>query len=305
MLLFATSDKGGTGRSVTSSNLAYRHALQGYDACYLDFDFGSPTSGAIFDLPEALAGVEEGGLHSYLIDGTPEPRRINVWADSQREALRNRPAGAGRLTLLPGDVGRGEFNSAPGIVDRCITLFQRLDEEYDLILVDLSAGRSYATEIVLAATRSEALRGVEARWLVFHRWTRQHIIAASGLVYGRHGIIETGGHLGHDPEVLREAIRFVRTAVLDPSSPDQAGLRPEQLAWLDVCNRRLQDLASRKGVGRLNMIGEVPLDPVLQWQEQLISNDDVWLHRTANERTVAAFEDLSKKIVDESAWVGL
>ncbi|MBU2669352.1 ParA family protein [Actinoplanes bogorensis] len=304
MIIFATSDKGGTGRSVTSSNLAYRHALQGYDACYLDFDFGSPTSGAIFDLPEALAGVEEGGLHSYLLDGTPE-RRINVWADSQREALRNRPAGAGRLTLLPGDAGRGEFSSAPGVVERCVTLLQRLDEEYHLILIDLSAGRSYATEIVLEATRHQALRDVEARWLVFHRWTRQHIIAAGNLVYGRHGIIETGSQRGHDAEELRESIRFVRTAVLDPSSPDQAGLRPEQLAWLDVCNRRLQDLASRLGVGRLNMIGEVPLDPVLQWQEQLISNDDVWLHRTANERTVAAFEELSKKIVDVNAWVGL
>ncbi|XVU22188.1 SCO2523 family variant P-loop protein [Actinoplanes sp. CA-054009] len=305
MLVFATSDKGGTGRSVTVSNLAYRHALQGHDACYLDFDFGSPTAGAIFDLPDALAGVETGGLHSYLLDGAEDPRRINVWADSQRHALRTRAAGAGRLTLVPGDAGRGEFGSAPDIVDRCVTLFQRLDEEYDLIMVDLSAGRSYATEIVLAATQHPALHGVQARWLVFHRWTRQHIIAASGLVYGRHGIIETGGHLGHDTAQLREAIRFVRTAVLDPSSPDQAGLRPEQLAWLDVCNRRLHDLASRKGVGRVNMLGEVPLDPVLQWQEQLISNDDVWLHRTANERTVAAFEELSKKIVDENVWVGL
>jgi hypothetical protein len=32
MLIFATSDKGGTGRSVTSTNLAYRHALQGKDS---------------------------------------------------------------------------------------------------------------------------------------------------------------------------------------------------------------------------------------------------------------------------------
>ncbi|MEV4350688.1 SCO2523 family variant P-loop protein [Actinoplanes sp. NPDC049596] len=305
MLVFATSDKGGTGRSVTSSNLAYRHALQGHDACYLDFDFGSPTSGAVFDLPDALAGVEEGGLHSYLMDGAAGPRRINVWAESQREALRSRPAGAGRLTLVPGDSGRGEFSSTPAIVDRCVELFVRLDEEYDLILVDLSAGRSYATEIVLEATARPQLAGVIARWLVFHRWTRQHIIAASGLVEGRHGILESGVHLGHDRARLRESIRFVRTAVLDPSAPDQAGLRPEQLAWLDVCNQRLQDLAARRGVGRVNMLGEVPLDPVLQWQEQLLSNDDVWMHRTANERTVNAFDELAKKIVDDNAWIGL
>ena len=75
MLIFATSDKGGTGRSVTSSNVAYRHALKGGDCCYLDFDFGSPTSGAIFDLPGALAGVPEGGLHSYMVDGVATPRR--------------------------------------------------------------------------------------------------------------------------------------------------------------------------------------------------------------------------------------
>jgi hypothetical protein len=45
VLIFATSDKGGTGRSVTSSNVAYREALLGKDVCYLDFDFGSPRPG--------------------------------------------------------------------------------------------------------------------------------------------------------------------------------------------------------------------------------------------------------------------
>jgi hypothetical protein len=305
MLIFATSDKGGTGRSVTSSNVAYRHALLGGDSCYLDFDFGSPTSGAIFDLPEALAGVPSGGLHSYLVDGGPEPVRLDVWSASQRDVLRGRPAGAGRLTLLPGDSGRGEFSSGPGIVERCVDLLLRLDEEFDLTIVDLSAGRSYATEIVLAATATEQLRGMPARWVVFHRWTRQHIIAASNLVHGSQGIVETGAQRGHDPVRLRDAIRFVRTAVLDLQDPGQAGLRPEQLAWLDVCNRRLQELAGRSGVGRANVLGEIPLDPVLQWQEQLLSNDDVWLNRTANQRTVTAFEDLAKKIVDDDAWVGL
>jgi len=306
MLIFATSDKGGTGRSVTSCNVAYRHALQGRDACYLDFDFGSPTAGAIFDLPEALAGVAEGGLHSYLIDGRPDPQEINIWASSQREALRGRPGGAGELTMLPGDRGRGEFSSAPGMVERCIELLLRVDEEYDLVLVDLSAGRSYATEIVLEATASPLMRDtVLARWIVFHRWTRQHIIAASSLVHGPQGILDTGEQKGHDRAELAERIRFVRTAVLDPSAPEQAGLRPEQLAWLDVCNRRLQGLASRSGVGQAKLLGEVPLDPVLQWQEQLLSNDDVWMYRTANERTVNALEELAKKIVDESAWEGL
>jgi hypothetical protein len=305
MLIFATSDKGGTGRSVTSTNLAYRHSLQGKDSAYLDFDFGSPTAGGIFDLPHEMAsGVEGDGLHSYLFGDVSAPRRVNIWAETQRDLLRSRPAGAGRLTLLPGDSGQGEFNSTPAIVERCAELLVRMDEEFDLTIVDLSAGRSYATEIALAATARPELRHLPSRWIVFHRWTRQHIIAASGLVHGSHGILDTGVSFGHDRDALRKSIAFVRTAVLDPGSPD-TGLRLEQLAWLDVCNRRLNELAGNRGAGRVNLLGEVPLDPVLQWQEQLISNDDVWLHRTANERTVNAFEELAKKIVDENAWVGL
>ena len=66
MLVFATSDKGGTGRSVTSSNIIYRRALQGGDVCYLDFDFGSPTAGSIFQINTVSRGTEAGGLHSYL-----------------------------------------------------------------------------------------------------------------------------------------------------------------------------------------------------------------------------------------------
>jgi len=57
MLLFATSDKGGTGRSVTGSNVVYRRALQGGDVCYVDFDFGSPTSGAIFGISGLSRGM--------------------------------------------------------------------------------------------------------------------------------------------------------------------------------------------------------------------------------------------------------
>ncbi len=105
MLIFAASDKGGTGRSVTGCNLAYRHALQGKDSCYLDFDFGSPTAGAIFEIPDVQAGTSKGGLHSYLTGGVSDARRIDVWAESHRDALRMRPGGAGKLTLHAGRLG--------------------------------------------------------------------------------------------------------------------------------------------------------------------------------------------------------
>ncbi len=305
MLVFATSDKGGTGRSVTSSNVIYRRAIQGGDVCYLDFDFGSPTAGAIFNIAATIRGTLNGGLHAYLQGELNEPERLDVWSESDRVGLRDRPAGAGRLVLFPGDAGRGEFPSNRDTVQRCVSLFLRLEEEFELCLVDLSAGRSYATAMVLAATAEPELQSLTTRWLVFHRWTRQHIIAANGLVYGERGILDIGVDRGHDRRALNDSIRFVRTAVVDPDSAELAGLRPAQVAWLRETNRDLQELAGQRKLGRTSMLGMVPLDPVLQWREQLISDNDTYASQIANRETVDAFETLAKRLVDDTAWMGL
>jgi hypothetical protein len=309
VLVFVTSDKGGTGRSVTSSNVIYRRALQGSDVCYLDFDFGSPTVGAIFNVTRAISGISSGsgngGLHSYLCGKINEPEQLDVWSETESVGLRDRPLGAGRLALLPGDAGGGEFQSNRDVVQRCVRLFLRLQEEFELCLVDLSAGRTPALEIVLAATAEPELRSVTTRWLVFHRWTRQHIIAAASLVHGSRGIISIGVDRGHDRDTLNNAIRFVRTAVVDPDSAELTGLRSAQVAWLREANRDLQELAGKEKLGRTARLGSVPLDPVLQWREQLISDNDTNATEIANRETVIAFELLAELLVDDSAWEGL
>lgn len=303
MLLIATSDKGGTGRSVTASNVVYRRALQGGDACYVDFDFGSPTAGAVFGISALSRGTTTGGgTHSYLHGRSSTEELWDVWQHSDRTSLRQRPPGTGRLALLPGDAGGGEFAIDDEMVGRCIDLFLRLHSEFEVVLVDLSAGRSYAAEIVIAATSAPALAKVTSRWLVFHRWTRQHVVAAAGLVYGERGLLDIGEQHGREREQFIEEIRFVRTALVDPNAPDLAGLRPPQLAWLREANRDLQGLAAELHVGRSAMMGSVPLDPVLQWREQLITDDDVWARHVANQATVEAFESIAKSMVDEEAW---
>jgi hypothetical protein len=304
MLIFAISDKGGTGRSVTSTNIVYRHALQGNDVCYLDFDFGSPTAGAIFSVGAVARGTKRHGLHEYLRGDCAEPHQVDIWTESDREGLRTRPPGAGRLVLLPGSEGGGELSGGnEDMVRRCVQLFSRLNEEFDLCMIDVSAGRSYTAELVLDATAR--LPSIPFRWLVFHRWTRQHIIAADGLVRGDDGLLDAGARLGHDLETLRDRIRFVRTAVLEPDAAELVGLRDEQRAWLFACDHELRELASRHKVGRTAMLGKIPLDPILQWREQLISDEDVLASKIANAETAAAFDDLAKKIVDDAAWEGL
>jgi hypothetical protein len=304
MIVFATSDKGGTGRSVTSANVLYRKALMGSDVVYLDFDFGSPTSGAIFAVESATRGVESGGMHSYFHGRTPQPRRIDLWLESDRQSLHGRPTGAGRLVLMPGDLGGGEFPIVGDMVERCVSLLLKLNEEFEVCLVDLSAGRSFATQMVLAATAK--ILKVDARWLVFHRWTRQHIIAAEGLVFGDQGLLHTGISHGHNQNALASAIKFVRTAVVSPESEELAGgLRPEQLVWLSEIDRALHALAARLKIGNTVIFGTVPLDPVLQWREQLITNADVRTRSIANIETLQAFEEIASKIHDRDAWRAL
>ena len=136
-------------------------------------------------------------------------------------------------------------------------------------------------------------------------WAVALEVAAANLVYGPRGILEAGAELKHDPDRLSSAIRFVRTAVVDPDSPELAGLRASQVAWLRDCNQDLQEIASARRVGRTRMLSAVPLDPVLQWREQLISDNDVLTRHIANQATVDAFNTIAKRLFDDSAWEGL
>ncbi|GAA3887572.1 SCO2523 family variant P-loop protein [Saccharothrix violaceirubra] len=302
MLVFASSDKGGTGRSVTSCNIAF-HLAQRSHVAYLDFDFGSPTSGAVFEIPRAERGVEHDGLHSYFTDGISEPRGIDVWHHTSRADLRGANARSGRLVLFPGDRGGAEFATSDEIEQRCVELFTRLDSEFDVCVVDLSAGRSHALTMALIATAHPALRAITARWLVFHRWTRQHIVAANGLVYGDRGLLSVGRSAGHDPEALLDATRFVRVAVpnLKEYNPGQTAA---QATWLHACDEELRKLAVDNKLGRSRILGTTPVEPVLQWREQLIAESDVSA-RIANPGTVEAFRDLATRLTDDAVWEGM
>ncbi|MET9252605.1 SCO2523 family variant P-loop protein [Streptomyces sp. NPDC048182] len=302
MLVFAASDKGGTGRSVTSANLAYQRALLGDHVAYVDFDFGSPTAAAVFDVPSAMRGTTEQGLHSYLEGETAEPARIDVWRQTEHPQLHSRPNQSGRLVLFPGDAGGGEFSTGEETLERAIDLLLRLNAEFDVTIVDLSAGRSYAVDLVLAATAHPLMRNVPFRWLVFHRWTRQHVIAAAGLVNEEHGIIAGGVANGHDEDALRAAIRFVRAAVPDPESPLWALGSPAQAAWMQACDEALRKLAAEHRIGDSRVLGTVPLEPILQWREQLITEEDVLATQIANKETLEALEEIARRVTEDAHW---
>ncbi|QUW91210.1 SCO2523 family variant P-loop protein [Streptomyces sp. V17-9] len=303
MLVFAASDKGGTGRSVTGANLAYHHALDGANVCFLDFDFGSPTAATVFDLPDVRSEAEGAGLHAHLAGVAGEPLRVDVWSRTEHPDLCHRSADSGRLVLLPGDRSGGEFVIGEEHLHRCVDLILRLNREFDVIVVDLSAGRSYAVELALAATSPRGgLAGLKQRWLVFHRWTRQHVAAAAELAFGPRGIVRAGADRGHDPNELRAAIRFVRAAVPDLDSPPWSDVGPAQYAWMRQCDRALETLASDRGVGKTRVLASIPLEPVLQWQERLITVEDVHVRHIAHEATLDALTGLAQRLTDDTLW---
>ncbi|MFD6391217.1 SCO2523 family variant P-loop protein [Nocardia sp. NPDC060259] len=300
ILVFATSDKGGTGRSVTSCNIAYRLWMSGLDVAYVDFDFGSPTAGALFEISGAERGVTEGsGLHSYLSGAINEPVRLNVVRETDRTELR-RDAPRGRsLVLLPGEIGGGEFGYDDVSVVRAATLLGQLMTEFDVVIVDLSAGRSAALDIALGATASAVLSNRKRRWLVFHRWTRQHVLAASGLVHGPHGILATAAARGHNKAAFQASMRCVRTAVAESDST--RAVDSAQDTWVKVQAEALQKLANKEEIGAAMLLGQTPIEPMLQWREQIILDNDVGA-RLANPSTVDAYTKLARHLTDPAIW---
>ncbi|MEU1983258.1 SCO2523 family variant P-loop protein [Nocardia sp. NPDC019395] len=301
MLIFSTSDKGGTGRSVTSCNLAYRLCMTGRNVAYVDFDFGSPTAGALFEISAVERGIADGGVHSYLLGENGTAARVDVGTATDRAELKRIGPRSGRLMLFPGDEGGAEFlTSNDAVVTRCAELLVALEQEFRVVFVDLSAGRSVALELALQATALPQLRGRTARWLIFHRWTRQHILAAAGLVHGPHGLLQTGAVCGHDPEELLGSTRYVRTAVPVANSHLTAQ-RAAQAAWLQEQDVALRRLATANGLGQTAVLGATPMEPVLQWREQLILDTDVNAH-IANPETALAYTELARRLVDIATW---
>lgn len=304
MLVFASSDKGGTGRSVTSCNIAYRLSLLGHDVAYLDFDFGSPTAGAIFEIPSLERGAPEGGLHSYILGNVAKPARVDIRAVTERADMKTRPTGSGKLTLYPGDVGGAEFALTRPHIKRAISLFKAVEGEFDVCIVDLSAGRSSALDMSLQAV-SPNVRARDSdpvRWLLFHRWTTQHVIAASGLLFAENGIVSCAVNAGFDEGDFRKLVRTIRTAVPD-STAFGNDAAPEQEAWLRRSDDILKGLAKSRRLGQDLLAGITPLEPMLLWREQVIMDVDV-KRRLARQATTDAFDQLADKVIDDHAWEG-
>jgi hypothetical protein len=270
------SHKGGTGRTTTAANVAYRLAMRNRSVCCVDLDLESPTFGAV----AGLRGIEQGakiGIHDFLlhVDGPVAPRPPDLALDTLVDIWQNnnlpRPGvgRAGRLRLLPGSRERlglrlGPIKQQGTILSQIIA---RLRDDYDHVLLDVRSGASSTVEAVLAA--EDELKGIH--WLIFFRWTPQHLAGASDLC-GR--LSDAGADLS-----------LVRTAFSDPAELD---------SWFRDQNRTLTERA-RDSLSGLEIITSIPVEPMLQWKECIITDDDI-RDGVAVSAIVDSYEELASRL---------
>jgi hypothetical protein len=304
MLVFTAAGKGGAGQTVTGCNMAYQLALMGDDVAYLDFDFGRPSAGTVFEIEAAAQGLDRDGIRSFLLGNGPRPAELDVAAQTTATALRDRTHRAGRLVLLPGDRGAGWFGRTAEIVHRCSELFLRMESEFSVTVVDLGSGRTVAVDLALEVLARPQLQNVLTRWLVIHKWTRQHVAAAGDFVHGPGGLIETARLVGLDPARFQRAVRFVRSDVVDTTGIAQYG-RASHLRWQAQTNAQLRKYAARHRLASEALLATVPFDPVLQLREQIITSADATVLQIANQDTLQAYVELAQRLNDQRFWEAL
>jgi len=222
------SGKGGTGKSVLSSNLAVLRAQRGERVLLVDFDAGLANA-------HLLLGLAPQYDLSHVLQG-------QVRAE---DALVTGPAG---LKLLSGGVGRHILaNPTRRELDRLFKALRPLEDLFDLIVIDHGAGVSYATVTHLAATNALLLvtnHEVTALSDGYALYKRAHLVnpyIRAGLVVNRapderrarsawerfqgasqrflgHAP-EFVGWVAYDPAVLRSVEERVPVTLLEPDSP--------------------------------------------------------------------------------------
>ena len=275
-----TSHKGGTGRSTATANIAYRIAKDGVDVCCVDLDLDSPTLGSIFGWADGAVGADR-GVHNVLVDDA-SPRNSGLDPISRVPAsaaaslltdcwgiLEDRlnitvdPGKSGKLQLLPGSRKlQGYALLGPEQMREALKeLLESLASHFSIVLDDVRSGLSEITGHLMHAGDTS---GKLDAWLVFLRWTPQHILGANDL----YSVLRDGD----------QNVELIRTAV--PSVNNLPGKRDK--AWYRDQDIDLEKLMAAR-LPTEHRAFTIPHEPMLQWQERVITDSDASFNRAATE----------------------
>ncbi|MBX9745501.1 MAG: hypothetical protein K2X34_01270, partial [Hyphomonadaceae bacterium] len=210
---------------------------------------------------------------------------IDIWTG---EPFKNAALSAakGKLQLLPGKRLGGDGYKAEQMADVIRNVIEQvvLSGPADIVICDLRSGIS---EPFQAFSLPEfGLQDIVAAYVFHFRWTPQQLNGLSDMLSPQ---IREGLPL--------EKVRFIKTAV---QTVDAFEERPDFVNWLNRGGGELetQFAAILAAVGASEsdaVLGEVPMDPLLQWRETIIT-DALVDKGVALPQTVRAFESISERI---------
>lgn len=286
-VIAALSHKGGTGRSVAMCNVAFHLAQRGDHVCLVDLDLASSTLGAVIGLDNVSDGMPRGENGPLGIgDFIAQP----AWADRMGEALhtawsvpelgRENLGSAGRLELLPGSSWSADQAGPRDVVRALRPLLEEIQRDgFDHVLIDVRSGLSSAMAAMTVPDLQSALDGL----LLFFRWTSQHLVGLRSLV-----------------EWLPDGTPWAaaRTAVANPQSEHLTQNLRETL--------RLKDDELWKAYRVVDpeedkLLGSIPLEPVLQWREKVLTLADEQ-RRIASHGAIEAFRGLAETVTSPETW---
>ena len=158
------------------------------------------------------------------------------------------------------------------------TLLNAVSAESDIVFLDVRSGLSHLVAALLDPAFSSLISG----WLVFHRWTTQHLAAAANLVES----LST-----NSVPVYR-----IKTAVIDATDERYpAKMRnwlQGQARDLETLDKQIETLAPE--------IGRIPLEPTLMVKERIIHQDEI-ADSLAFPETVEAYCRVASKILKKMA----
>jgi len=215
-VICVASGKGGTGKSILSTNLAYLRAQRGERVLLVDFDAGLANA-------HLLLGLAPEYDLSHVVQGQVRAEDAIV-------------PGPGGLNLLSGGVGRHILaNPTRRELDRLFKALRPLEDRFDLIVIDHGAGVSYATVAHLAAANvmllvtNHEVTALSDGYALYKRAHLANPAIRTGLVVWERFQSASQRFLGHapeligwvpyDPAVLRSVEERSPVTMLQPDAP--------------------------------------------------------------------------------------
>lgn len=285
----AVSHKGGTGRSVGIANTSFHLAMQGKNVCIVDLDLASSTLGAVFQLQGMETGVRGiSGTHDLLRQPLAGDVIMNslldLWDSDLLSTARN--PNVGRFRLLPGNRMQGDLEMLiDDLVDPLRHLLESLCSGFDIVIADVRSGISTVFQ-ALCNIGSPYLAG----WLVFHRWTPQHLAGAAEFV--------------QNLTTFEQPTYTIRTAYITPDyerNDEQARYFRHQDSLLESSEKEFVSHANTRARVQCRRLTSIPLTPILQWEERILTRD--FAHRVGAMGAFDAFAELATELNSIAAQV--